>query len=82
VIRRGTRAWLHALLRPDVTQVVAWDPRKNARLKVGSKNRMAGENHRSLRTESYHQQLDALLSCNATCLQEFTGFLGLASSDE
>jgi transposase len=31
-------AWLHALLRPQVTQVVVCDPRKNALLKVGSKS--------------------------------------------
>jgi len=82
LIRRGTRAWLDALPRPAVTEGVAWDPRKNARLKVGSKSRTVGENHRSLCTESYDWQFDALLSCNATCLQEFTGFLDLTSSDE
>jgi len=31
-------AWLHALLKPHVTQVVVCDPRKNALLKVGNKS--------------------------------------------
>jgi hypothetical protein len=31
-------AWLYALLKPHVTQVLVCDPRKNALLKVGNKN--------------------------------------------
>jgi transposase len=31
-------AWLHALLKAHVTQVVVCDPRKNALLKVGNKS--------------------------------------------
>src|ERR1700681_4453042 len=31
-------AWLHDLLKPHVTRVVACDPRKNALLKVGNHN--------------------------------------------
>jgi hypothetical protein len=31
-------AWLHDLLLPHVTRVVACDPRKNAQLKVGNHN--------------------------------------------
>jgi transposase len=31
-------AWLHALLKPHVTQVLVCDPRKNALLKVGNKS--------------------------------------------
>jgi hypothetical protein len=31
-------AWLHDLLKPHVTQVLACDPRKNALLKVGNKS--------------------------------------------
>ena len=31
-------AWLHDLLQPHVTRVVACDPRKNALLKAGNKN--------------------------------------------
>src|SRR6202047_4789538 len=31
-------AWLHAVLKPHVTQFVVCDPRKNALLKVGNKS--------------------------------------------
>jgi transposase len=31
-------AWLYALLKPHVTQVLVCDPRKNALLKVGNKS--------------------------------------------
>jgi hypothetical protein len=31
-------AWLHDLLQPHVTRVLACDPRKNALLKAGNKN--------------------------------------------
>src|SRR6202158_192246 len=30
--------WLHALLKPHVTEVLVCDPRKNALLKAGNKN--------------------------------------------
>jgi hypothetical protein len=31
-------AWLYDLLKPHVTKVIVWDPRKNALLKAGNKN--------------------------------------------
>lgn len=31
-------AWLHDLLKPDVTEVLMCEPRKNALLKAGNKN--------------------------------------------
>ena len=31
-------AWLHDLLKPHVTEVLVYDPRKNALLKSGNKN--------------------------------------------
>jgi hypothetical protein len=63
---------LHAL-RPHITQLVAWDPRKNALLKVGNKSCMADENHRSRRAESYDQQLGrAVILQQPPVFREFT----------
>jgi len=71
-------AWLHDLLLPQVTRVVACDPRKNALLKVGNHNdRMDA---RKLSELLYLNKLDHVRCAGLTGLRAGE-LLGLNVSD-